>query len=66
MFASTAKRPHMVNTIMVERVLHEDNMRHRMQSEDFNALTPLVTLNINPRRHRVKQHRFFYEYKTVA
>jgi len=38
----------LVNTIMVERVLHEENILHRMQPEDFNALTPLFTLNINP------------------
>jgi TnpA family transposase len=38
----------LVNTIMVERVLHEEGMLHRMQPEDLNALTPLFTLNINP------------------
>lgn len=38
----------LVNTIMVERVLHEENMMFRMKPEDLNALTPLFTVNINP------------------
>lgn len=38
----------LINTIMVERVLHEDNMLSRLQPEDRNSLTPLFTLNINP------------------
>jgi TnpA family transposase len=38
----------LVNTIMVERVLFEENIIQRMQPEDYNSLTPLFTLNINP------------------
>jgi TnpA family transposase len=38
----------LVNTIMVEWVLTQGNMMDRMQPEDYNSLTPLFTLNINP------------------
>jgi TnpA family transposase len=38
----------MVNTIMVEWVLTEGDTMSRMQPEDYNSLTPLFTLNINP------------------
>jgi TnpA family transposase len=38
----------LVNTVMVENVLHQDGLLSRMKQEDFQALTPLFTLNINP------------------
>lgn len=38
----------LANTIMVERVLEEHALLERMEPEDFQALTPLFTLNVNP------------------
>lgn len=38
----------LVNTVMVENVLHQDGLLSRMKQEDFQALTPLFTMNINP------------------
>ena len=38
----------LVNTIITERVLYEDGFLSRMEPKDFNALTPLFTVNINP------------------
>lgn len=38
----------LVNTLTVERVLYEDGFINRMEPEDFHALTPLFTLNMNP------------------
>ena len=41
----------LVNTIMVERILQQENLLQRMQPEDLKALTPLFTQNINPYGH---------------
>lgn len=38
----------LANTMMVERVLEEYELLDRMEPEDFRALTPLFTLNVNP------------------
>lgn len=38
----------LVNTLMLERVLKEDGFLGRMGSEDYRALTPLFTSNVNP------------------
>jgi len=38
----------LANTIMVERVLEQKGFLGKMQKEDFRALTPLFTSNINP------------------
>ena len=38
----------LVNTVMVENVLHQDGLLSRMKQEDFQALTPHFTMNINP------------------
>ena len=38
----------LVNTLMVERILKNDGFLDRMEAEDFRALTPLFTSNINP------------------
>lgn len=38
----------LVNTLMVERVLKEDGLLERMGPEDYRAITPLFTSNVNP------------------
>lgn len=38
----------LVNTVMVERVLFEDNYIKEIKKGDVNAITPLFTSNINP------------------
>ena len=38
----------LVNTVMLERVLHDEGYIHQMQADDKNAMTPLFTSNINP------------------
>lgn len=38
----------LVNTIMLEHVLYEENFIKRMNRNDFHAMTPLFTANINP------------------
>ncbi len=38
----------LVNTVMVERVLFEDNYINEIEKDDINAITPLFTSNINP------------------
>jgi TnpA family transposase len=38
----------LVNTIMVERILFDNDICNRMHHEDYHALTPLFTVNINP------------------
>ena len=38
----------LVNTIIVERILIEGIIDKRMHREDYHALTPLFTVNINP------------------
>lgn len=38
----------LVNTLMVERVFEYEAFGERMTKEDFRALTPLFTSNINP------------------
>ncbi|MBI3890452.1 MAG: Tn3 family transposase [Candidatus Wallbacteria bacterium] len=38
----------LVNTVMLERVLQEQRFAGRMETEDFRALTPLFTANVNP------------------
>jgi len=38
----------LVNTLMLERVLEEDGFVDRMGPQDYRALTPLFTSNVNP------------------
>jgi len=38
----------LINTILTERVLNKKNILRRMKTDDFRALTPLFTSNINP------------------
>jgi TnpA family transposase len=38
----------LINTLMLERVLKEDGFLDRMAPEDYRALTPLFTSNVNP------------------
>jgi len=38
----------LVNTLMVERVLYDTGMNRLMEPEDYRALTPLFTSNVNP------------------
>ncbi|MEI7449942.1 MAG: Tn3 family transposase [Desulfomonile sp.] len=38
----------LINTLMLERVLKEDGFLERMAPEDYRALTPLFTSNVNP------------------
>ena len=38
----------LANTLLVERVLAEPTFRQRMDAEDYRALNPLFTSNINP------------------
>ncbi len=38
----------LTNTVMIERVLHEEGLLGRMDDEDLRALTPLFTANVNP------------------
>jgi TnpA family transposase len=36
------------NTIMMDKIINEQGFLSRMEPEDFKALTPLFTVNINP------------------
>ncbi len=38
----------LVNTLMVERILYDTGIIRLMEPEDFRALTPLFTSNVNP------------------
>ena len=38
----------LTNTIMIERVLEQQGFLGKMKKEDFRALTPLFTSNVNP------------------
>ena len=38
----------LVNTLMMERVIQYESILDRMVPEDFRALTPLFTINVNP------------------
>ena len=38
----------LVNTVMLENVLHDDDYLSKMKDVDLNAMTPLFTSNINP------------------
>ncbi|MFC1833875.1 Tn3 family transposase [Thermodesulfobacteriota bacterium] len=38
----------LINTLMLERVLKEDGFLDQMGPEDYRALTPLFTSNVNP------------------
>lgn len=38
----------LVNTVVVERVLHDEGYIGQMPADDLNALTPLFTSNVNP------------------
>ncbi len=38
----------LVNTVMVERVLEDDEMLQRLEPDDRRAITPLFTSNVNP------------------
>jgi TnpA family transposase len=38
----------LVNTVMLERVLYDNDYIHQMDDVDLNAMTPLFTSNVNP------------------
>ena len=38
----------LVNTLLIEKIIDEHGFINRMEPEDFRALTPLFTSNINP------------------
>lgn len=38
----------LVNTVMLERVLYDNDYIHQMDAVDMNAMTPLFTSNVNP------------------
>jgi len=38
----------LVNTVMLERILHESGYIYKMQADAKNAMTPLFTSNVNP------------------
>ena len=37
-----------VNTLLIQKILSEDEWRNRLEKEDYRALTPLIYLHINP------------------
>ena len=37
-----------VNTVMLEKVLHDGDYLYKMKDVDLNAMTPLFTSNVNP------------------
>lgn len=37
-----------VNTLMLQRVLEDDQWRERMTAEDWRGLTPLIYQHVNP------------------
>jgi len=38
----------LVNTLLIERIINAHGFLNRMEPEDFRALTPLFTSNVNP------------------
>lgn len=38
----------LINTVMLQRVLHDDGYLGQLQAEELNAMTPLFTSNVNP------------------
>jgi TnpA family transposase len=38
----------LVNTVMLERILYDNDYIHQMNAVDMNAMTPLFTSNVNP------------------
>lgn len=37
-----------VNTLLIQKILSEDEWKDRLQKEDYRAITPLIYLHINP------------------
>lgn len=37
-----------INTLMIQQVLSEPTWMSRMKTEDFRALTPLISSHVNP------------------